>query len=117
MGQSLKLPVKKTTEENIYIVKNGDSLYKIAQEFNTTVNKLMDLNDLTSTTLRIGQILKIPYDNIVTSAEKTYTVKNGDSLYKIAQKFNTTVNELKRLNNLNSTLLSIGQVLRVKENL
>ena len=43
-----------------------------------------------------------------------YTVKSGDSLYKIAQNNNTTVDELMKINNLSSTLLSIGQVLKLK---
>lgn len=44
---------------------------------------------------------------------QTYTVKKGDSLYKIAQKFDTSVDNIKRLNNLTSNLLTIGQVLKV----
>ena len=113
IGQVLKLPKKEMTEEDTYIVKSGDSLYKIANKYNISVSELMDFNNLTNTNLSIGQVLKIPTQAKSTS-QQTYTVKSGDSLYKIAQKFNTTVNELKRLNNLNSTLLSIGQVLRVK---
>ncbi len=113
IGQILKLPKKEMTEENTYIVKSGDSLYKIANEYNISVSELMDFNNLTSTNLSIGQVLKIPTQT-KSNTQETYTVKSGDSLYKIAQKFNTTVNELKRLNNLKTTLLSIGQVLRVK---
>lgn len=114
VGQVLKLPTKQITEENSYIVKSGDSLYKIAQTYNTTVSELMDLNNLTSTTLRIGQILKLPAAGKTSTTQQTYTVKSSDSLYKIAQMYNTTVDELVRLNNLKSTLLSIGQVLIVK---
>ena len=69
----------------------------------------MQLNNLTSTALSIGQVLNLP-----SSEADTYTVKSGDSLYRIAQSYNTTVNELIRLNNLTSTVLSIGQVLKVK---
>lgn len=112
IGQVLKLPTKEITEENTYIVKSGDSLYKIAQQYNITVSELMNFNNLTSTTLSIGQVLKIPTSG-TTSGTSTYTVKNGDSLYKIAQQYSTTVDELKRLNNLTSDLLSIGQVLEV----
>ena len=112
VGQVLKLPTKEITPANSYIVKSGDSLYKIAQKYNATVSELMNLNNLTSTTLRIGQVLKIPTSN--TTQPITYTVKSGDSLYKIAQKYNTTVSNLMSLNNLSSTLLSIGQVLKIK---
>ena len=85
-------------------------MYKIAQNYDTTVSEIMQLNNLTSTTLSIGQILEIPDKNV---SGNTYTVKSGDSLYKIAQNYNTTVNELKSLNNLTSNLLSIGQVLKI----
>lgn len=113
IGQVLKLPEKQITEENSYIVKSGDSLYKIAQNLNTTVSELMNLNNLSSTTLSIGQVLKLPTTSTSTQSN-TYTVKSGDSLYKIAQNNNTTVSELMRLNNLNSTLLSIGQILKLR---
>ena len=113
VGQVLKLPTKEITEENSYIVKSGDSLYKIANKLNTTVSELMNLNNLSSTLLSVGQMLKIPTTGN-SNQSNTYTVKSGDSLYKIANNFNTTVNELMKLNNLSSTLLSIGQVLKVK---
>ena len=68
----------------------------------------MKLNNLSSNLLSIGQVLKIP-----TISSKTYTVQKGDSLYSIAKKFNTTVNEIKTKNNLTSNTLSIGQVLKI----
>ena len=112
IGDVLKIPVveEEETKENVYVVKSGDSLYKIAQNYDTTVSELMQLNNLTSTSLSIGQILEIPS---TTTSTNTYTVKSGDSLYKIAQNYNTTVNELISLNNLSNTTLSIGQVLKV----
>ena len=112
IGDVLKIPVidEEKPKENIYVVKSGDSLYKIAQNYDTTVSAIMQLNNLTSTSLSIGQILEIPVE---TSIGNTYTVKSGDSLYKISKKYNTTVNELVSLNNLSNTALSIGQVLKV----
>lgn len=116
IGQVLKVPKREITEENSYIVKSGDSLYKIAQNNNTTVGELMSLNNLKTTSLSIGQVLKLPNKNASnnTTSSNLYTVKSGDSLYKIAQNNNTTVNELMKLNNLNSTLLNIGQTLKLK---
>ena len=111
IGQVLKVPEKEITVENSYIVKSGDSLYKIAQKYNTTVSELMNLNNLSSTELSIGQVLKLPTSSSIGSS--TYIVKSGDSLYKIAQNNNTTVDEIKKLNNLTSNLLSIGQVLKL----
>ena len=113
IGDVLKIPVivKEESKENVYIVKSGDSLYKIAQNYDTTVSEIMQLNNLTSTSLSIGQILQIP---MTTISSNMYVVKKGDSLYKIAQTYDTTVNELIDLNNLSNTLLSIGQVLKLK---
>ena len=93
-----------------YTIKSGDSLWNIANRYNTTVNELKTLNNLTSNNLSIGQILKLPSNNI---QENTYTVKSGDSLWSIANRYNTTVNELKTLNNLTSNNLSIGQILKL----
>lgn len=87
----------------------GDSLYKIANKFNTTVNALKEKNNLTSNTLSIGQKLLIPTTS--TKNKLTYTVKKGDNLYSIARTYNTTVDKLKSLNNLTSNTLSIGQTL------
>ena len=111
VGDILKIPdiAKEEIQENIYVVKKGDNLYKIAQNYDTTVNEIMMLNNLTNTLLNVGQKLVIPSD----SSSNTYIVKSGDNLYKIAQKNNTTVNELIELNNLTTTLLSIGQVLKI----
>ena len=98
--------------EGTYIVKSGDSLWNIANKYGTTVNDLKYLNNLTSNNLQIGQILKVP-TNTVSIESNTYTVKKGDSLWSIANKYGTTVNNLKTLNNLTSDNLQIGQVIRV----
>ena len=103
--------------EDFYIVKKGDSLYSIARNYNTTVDKLKKINNLSSNTLSIGQLLKITVDNTtdnnIGTNENSYVVKKGDSLWLIASKNNTTVDELIRLNNLSSTLLSIGQIIKL----
>ena len=108
IGQVLKLPT--ADEENTYTVKKGDSLYAIAKEYNTSVDELKKLNNLTSNTLAIGQVLKLPTSNS-TKETSIYTVKKGDSLYSIARENNTTVDAIKKLNNITSNTLSIGQKL------
>ena len=110
IGQVLKLP-STTASTNTYTVKSGDTLYGIANKYNTTVDTLKSLNNLTSNTLSIGQVLKLPGSS-ATSTD-TYTVKSGDTLYAIANKYNTTVDALKSLNNLTSNTLSIGQTLKI----
>ena len=119
IGQELKVPTSeiKPPEEdstNIYIVKKGDSLYQIAKKNNTTVEELKKINNLTSNTLSIGQKINLPKKNEETiNGYEYYTVQKGDSLYQIAKKYNTTTNELKNINKLTNTLLSIGQKLKV----
>ena len=114
IGKVLLIPEveePETPDENIYTVKSGDTLYSIANKYGMTVNELKDLNGLTSNTLSIGQQLVVSEGNAATL--DTYTVKAGDTLYSIANKYGLTVNELKQLNNLTSDILSIGQVLNV----
>ena len=119
VGQELVIPKEETPSTSgefiNYTVKAGDSLYKIANAYNTTVNAIMNVNNLTSNALQINQVLKIP---TTTNQEETkdyinYTVKSGDSLYKIANNYNTTVDEIKKLNNLTSNNLQINQVLKI----
>ena len=104
-------PPETTIPYTTYTVKKGDSLYSIATKYNTSVTSIKNLNNLTSNNLQIGQSLKIPQTNITTP--KTYTVVKGDSLYSIAKKFGTTVDAIKRKNNLSSNTLTIGQKLNI----
>lgn len=112
IGQILRVPMESITndEENIYIVKKGDTLYQIALDNNTTVDEIKSLNNLTNNTLMIGELLKLPNALL---PEDTYIVQKGDSLYSIASKYNTTVDALKEVNNLESNILSVGQVLKI----
>lgn len=89
-----------------YIVKSGDNLYAIARKYGISVDKLKDINNLSSNLLSIGQKLLVPK-----VGSKTYVVKAGDNLYKIAGENNTTVTDIINLNELPTTNLSIGQVL------
>ncbi len=105
--------IGESSPSDTYVVQAGDSLWSIAKKFNTTVDELKKLNNLTSNTLKIGQKLKIPTENNEPQGTGFYIVKKGDSLYSIARQYNTTVEELMRLNNLTSSSLSIGQQLKV----
>lgn len=114
IGSIIKLPSSNTSsntsEEDIYIVKSGDTLYQIAKNNNTTVDAIKKLNNLSSNTLTIGQTLLIPLPK---EEYIIYTVIKGDSLYQIARKNNTTVDEIKKLNNLTTNTLTIGQELKI----
>lgn len=111
IGQNLIIPGKKNnTSSNEYVVKKGDTLYGIANKYNISVDNLKSYNNLSTDSLSIGQIIKIP-DNKVNSNE--YVVKSGDSLYSISRKYGVGVDDLMSVNNLKSTVLSIGQVLKI----
>lgn len=86
-----------------YVVEKGDTLYSIAKKYNMSVDDLMYVNELSSTTIQIGQQLVIKGN--------TYKVEKGDTLYSIAKKNNTTVEKLMDINKLKNTLINIGQEL------
>ncbi|MEX0722999.1 MAG: LysM peptidoglycan-binding domain-containing protein [Gracilimonas sp.] len=110
-----------------YIVKSGDSLYRIAGEHNMTVQELRELNNLTSDNLRIGQQLAVKKQNEAPpsvaefSEESTpqgvfsvYEVKSGESLGDILRQFKMTENEFEQLNpELNVSRMSTGQQVTV----
>ena len=108
VGQELYL-TNTPVEGDTYTVKPGDTLYGIASKYNMSVDDLKALNGLSSNLLSVGQVLLVKKENNVLMGE--YVVKRGDTLYGIAEQLGTTVDELKRLNNLTSNILSIGQVL------
>ena len=99
-----------------YTVKRGDTLYGISNQFGVSVADLISLNNVNPSNLQIGTVLKIPIASGV-NPDNTfiYTVKKGDSLYSIARIYNTTVDDLIKINNLKSTNLSIGQKLKISE--
>ncbi|MGM9923828.1 MAG: LysM peptidoglycan-binding domain-containing protein [Bacillus sp. (in: firmicutes)] len=99
-----------------YTVKSGDSLWSISQNYNVTVNNLKTWNNLISDVIYPGQVLKTSVStNQNNSTSKTYTVVKGDTLGKIAKKFNTTVSQLQALNPsiTNVNVIHIGQVIKV----
>ncbi len=100
-----------------YVVEKGDTLYKIANRFGITVDDLKNANNLKNNILNIGQILVIPGTNPIDTSNNTYTVKKGDTLYKIANLYDISVDSLKSANNLTSNILSIGQILKIPGNI
>ena len=105
------MPPKEDIPYITYTVKKGDNLYSIATKYNTSVTSITNLNNLPNNNLSIGQQLKIPQSS--NQSQKTYIVQRGDSLYSISKKFNTTVDSIKRKNNLISNTLMIGQKLNI----
>lgn len=98
-------------------VAKGDTLSELAVKYNTTVSAIKNENNLKSDTIYIGQSLNIGEKASTSSSTSTskYTVKSGDSLWKIANKYNTTIANLKSWNNLKSDTIYVGQVLVVSK--
>ncbi|MBR3060912.1 MAG: LysM peptidoglycan-binding domain-containing protein [Exiguobacterium sp.] len=119
VGQVLIIPgttVTPPTTTVKYTVKSGDTLYKIATMYNTTVAKIAAANNIANVnSIYVGQVLVIPGTTVTppTTTVK-YTVKSGDTLYKIATMYNTTVAKIAAANNItNVSLISVGQVLTI----
>jgi|CXWL01.1.fsa_nt_gi LysM repeat protein len=115
---SLTLPVASPVfADTSYTVQPGDTLTKIATRFNVTVEAIVRANNLKdANSIRVGQTLVIP-DGSAPAAPaggggtQTYIVQNGDSLFRIASKFNITIDALMAANNLTSSTLHPGQKL------
>lgn len=110
---------KEESSASIHEVQPGESLWAIARMYELTLEQLRNWNGLTEDTpISIGQnlILKAPKKlPEPTPTYKTYIVRGGDSLYKIARQHGMTVEELKKLNNLTSNSLAVGDELKVTQ--
>ena len=94
-------------------MQRGDTLWNIAKKFNTNVNEIKRLNNLKSNILYVGQTLRVPEYYKAEDTNISYVVKRGDSLYSIARQYGVNVNDLMKVNNLTSDLLSIGQIINI----
>ena len=99
-----------------HVVKN-DTVWDLSQKFGVSIKSIEQLNHIDQNTnmIYVGQDLQIPNEDTQTPKNNThtYTVQSGDSLWAIAQKFNTSVDHLKQLNGLTSNLIYVGQTLNV----
>ena len=94
----------------IYTVISGDSLWKISTTYGVSTQHIMQFNDMTSTNLLIGQKLKIPVG--IPGNAIIYTVKVGDSLWKIADTYKTSVQTILELNKMDAAqYIYVGQKL------
>jgi membrane-bound lytic murein transglycosylase D len=91
-------------------VRRGENLYLIAKKYNLTISQLKRINGLRSNVVYSGQKLKVAGDAV---AYTKYRVKRGDNLHKISKKFNTSIHQIKRINNLSRNTIYVGQVLKV----
>lgn len=127
-GQSSSTTTNTEASAASYTVKSGDTLSGIASQYNTTVNQIVSLNQLSNPNLiYVGQVLKLKNSQTTNSSSSssstatttagTYTVKAGDTLSAIASRYSTSSSTLASLNSLsNPNLIYVGQVLKVSSN-
>ena len=96
-----------SSQGGIHTVRSGDTLYGLARRYGTSVSQIQQANNLRSTTLRVGQRLQMPGGSA--SAEVSYRVRSGDSLWSIAKKYGISVTMLRQRNNLRSSKIRPGQ--------
>jgi membrane-bound lytic murein transglycosylase D len=103
-----------------HVVRRGDSLWTIAKQYNTTTQKIQEVNHLRTTMLSIHQVLKVPSRAHASArhsggASSTYYVQRGDSPYVIAQKYNITLNHFLEINNLTAqSTIYPGQSVKIE---
>ena len=116
-------PPTSTEPEKEHVVVKGDSFYTLAKKYGVTSRAIADANPgVDSTKLKIGQKIKIPSGSANTAAvsngsssssEKTYTVKSGDNLMKIAKSYGVSVPALRTANALKTDQIKVGQKLKI----
>ncbi|KHE67193.1 3D domain-containing protein [Halobacillus sp. BBL2006] len=103
-----------------YTINKGDTLWSISQNYNVSVDQLKSWNGLNSNLIYPNQTLTVSSDSKTsTSSNKssnasTYTVKSGDTLWSISQKYGISVDQLMSWNNLSSTMIYPGDQFSVK---
>ncbi|WP_303720750.1 LysM peptidoglycan-binding domain-containing protein [Malonomonas rubra] len=125
-----ELPEEERARYHRHQIKAGDTLGKLAKKYNIQIDDIITLNSIKDPrALKIGKDLILPLqenftslpvdslaDNYQRSYRKTYTVRSGDSLWKIASRFGVTEKELRIWNRLGwSNLLKPGQKLAVSK--
>lgn len=120
VGQTLSIQRPSISKANpstaMYKVISGDTLWKIAQEYNVSVDALISINNLPSDALSVGQLLSITGNevNTPTITYKDYQVVSGDNLWKISLDWGIPQSELMIINQMNeSTQLKVGQIIRI----
>ncbi|WP_425054359.1 LysM peptidoglycan-binding domain-containing protein [Pseudomonas abyssi] len=115
------LPANERVNYQHYRVRRGDTLSQIAQRHQLSVSVIRDVNDINGSLLRVGQTLMLPQlagspaapaTNTLAGADSLrYRIQPGDNLWTIARAHGTTVNRIKRDNNLSSNGLTVGETL------
>ena len=95
-----------------YTVSRGDSLSVIAQRFGVSLSELKAINNLSSNTIHIGQVLNIT-GGATASTSAEHTIRRGETLSEIAQLYRVSLNSLREVNDLRGDRIMVGQVLKI----
>ncbi len=119
VGQTLTIRSQQTSASaKTHTVQPKETLYSIAKKYNVSIAELKQWNNIQSENISVGTELRVyPQEQQMQNtapAQATYTVKSGDSLFRIARIHDMTVQRLKELNNLQSNNIQIGQQLAVQ---
>jgi membrane-bound lytic murein transglycosylase D len=111
---------KKVPRYAYHLIRHGETLSHISAKYHVSIETITRTNKIKkSTILRVGQKLKIPITpkrkaRLATASKpKAYRVRKGDSLWRVAYRYNTSTRELMRINNLQSSTIKVGQKLLV----
>lgn len=120
------ITTKSSTNVNYHKVKSGETIGQIAEAYKVRIADIQKWNDLSGNKILAGSTLKIHSDSGISDISdsrttksnkdvsvKSHTVQRGESLYSISKKYNVPVTRLKSLNNLNSSKIKAGQVLKL----
>ncbi|MDQ7047752.1 MAG: LysM peptidoglycan-binding domain-containing protein [Sulfurovum sp.] len=135
IGRVLKVPTdtyiakKKANTSALVMVEhsieNGETLFTVAHKYHTTIEEVRKTNGLKKgEVLKIGRILKVPKDTYVAKIKvkppvlmAKHSIENGETLFTVARKYSTTVEEVRKANGLvKGDILKIGRVIEVPKN-
>lgn len=102
---------EKNSANNVaHTVQTGDTLYNIANRYGMTVSQLKASNQKTSNMIKLGEQLSV--NDSASTSSKTHTVQKGDTLFNIAKRYQTTVDSLQAINELQANHIEVGQDLK-----
>lgn len=123
VGSETLIYLKKVNNDLSYKVQSGDTLHRIAKKYDVSVQKIKEINDLSTSKIVVGQELVIP-DTALGGGNRTelhttveYKVKPGDSISKLAKEYDSEVAKIKQVNNLQNSLIKVGQRLKIPRRL
>ena len=117
--KKMKTQVKNSSERITYIVKPGNTLWQIAEEYNITINEIVRINNITNPNLiypgeKLSFISNTNFNQLKGLGKTFYTIKFGDTLSQLAIKYNTTIGEIAQKNNIkNVNIIYVGQRIRI----